>query len=157
MTQYGFFIDTGRCTGCNACVVACKQWYDIEPGPAKPIRLYQWEKGAFPNIDLRVLPLMCLHCEHPRCLDACEHRAIYKEEKYGAVLVDHEKCQGDRNCYAACPYGSPQFLSDDSGEKMLKCTMCYDRLEQANSSIVCVTYYRLFARLAQLLPHLQTA
>ena len=85
MTQYGFFIDTSRCTGCNACTVSCKQYRNIAPGPAKPIRVYQWETGAFPNIDVRVLPIMCFHCAEPRCLAACEHGAIYKEETHGAV------------------------------------------------------------------------
>ena len=92
MTQYGFFIDTSRCIGCNACVLACKQWHDIEPGPAKPMRVHQWEKGAFPDIEVNVLPLMCMHCANPRCIDACRHGAIYKEDKYGAVLVDQSKC-----------------------------------------------------------------
>ena len=31
MTQYGFFIDTSRCTGCQACGIACKEWHDIPP------------------------------------------------------------------------------------------------------------------------------
>lgn len=135
MTQYGFYIDTSRCIGCNACVIACKQWHDVEPGPAKLIRVHQWEKGAFPDIDLRVMPVMCFHCENPNCLEACEHDAIYKEDKYGAVLVDQAKCAGDRKCFAACPYGTPQYKSDDPAEKMLKCTMCYDRLEEGLSPI----------------------
>ena len=135
MSQYGFYIDTSRCIGCNACVIACKQWHDVEPGPAKLIRVHQWEKGAFPDIDLRVLPLMCFHCENPNCLKACDHDAIYKEEKYGAVLVDKDKCVGDRKCFDACPYGTPQYKSDDPKEKMLKCTMCYDRLEEGLNPI----------------------
>lgn len=135
MTQYGFYIDTSRCVGCNACVIACKQWHDVEPGPAKLVRVHQWEKGAFPDIDLRVMPVMCFHCENPNCLKACEHEAIYKEDKYGAVLVDRDKCVGDRKCFEACPYGTPQYKSDDPQEKMLKCTMCFDRLEEGLSSI----------------------
>jgi len=130
MSQFGFFIDTSRCTGCNACVIACKQWRNIPPGPAKPIRVFQWEKGVFPAPDVRVLPLMCFHCKEPRCLSACGNKAIYKEEKYGAVLVDHGKCRGDRKCFDACPYGTPQFLSDAGDEKMLKCDMCIERLDE---------------------------
>ena len=97
MPQYGFFIDLSRCTGCNACVISCKQWHDIQPGPVKWMRVYQWEKGAFPNIDLRVLPIMCFHCENPVCAEACPNDAIYKDEKFGAVLVDPEKCKGERS------------------------------------------------------------
>lgn len=135
MKQYGFFLDTSRCTGCNACVIACKQYRNIEPGPAKPIRVYQWEKGVFPDLDVRVLPIMCFHCAQPRCKDACEHGAIYKEDTHGAVLVDPDKCMGDRNCFEACPYGTPQFLSDDPREKMLKCDMCIDRLKEGNAPL----------------------
>jgi len=130
MTQYGFFIDLSRCTGCNACLIACKQWHDVLPGPVKWLRVYQWEKGAFPDIDLRVLPIMCFHCKNPVCAEACPNEAIYKEDKYGAVLVDPEKCKGERKCWEACPYGAPQFEGDEPGLTMSKCTMCIDRLEQ---------------------------
>lgn len=135
MTQYGFFIDLSRCTGCNACVIACKQWHDIPPGPVKWLRVYQWEKGSFPDIDLRVLPVMCFHCEKPVCAGACPNGAIYKEGKYGAVLVKLDRCTGERKCWTACPYGAPQFEGDGPGLKMSKCDMCLDRLEQGNKPI----------------------
>jgi len=129
MSQYGFLIDLSRCIGCNACVISCKQWHGISPGPVKWMRVYQWEKGSFPEIDLRVLPIPCFHCETPVCADACPNKAIYKEEKYGAVLVDPSKCTGERKCWEACPYGAPQFPGDEPGLKMSKCNMCIDRLE----------------------------
>ncbi|MFC2010883.1 4Fe-4S dicluster domain-containing protein [Chloroflexota bacterium] len=66
---------------------------------------------------------------------ACQNKAVYKEEKYGAVLIDPEKCQGDRRCWKACPYGAPQFQSDNPGTKMSKCTMCIDRLEEGRMPI----------------------
>jgi NADPH-dependent glutamate synthase beta subunit-like oxidoreductase len=128
MNQYGFFVDLSRCIGCNSCTVSCKQWHDIAPGPIKPMRVYQWESGAFPNVKLRMLPIMCYHCATPTCLEACENKAIFKEETYGAVLVDPEKCNGSRRCWEACPYGTPQFPGDEAGAKMTKCNMCIDRL-----------------------------
>jgi len=137
MIQYGFFIDQSRCIGCNACVIACKQWHDLPPGPVKFIRVFQWEKGNFPDIDLRVLPIMCFHCEDPVCIKACSNNAIYKEENYGAVLVDTDRCSGDRRCWKACPYGSPQFEGDEPGLKMSKCDMCIDRLD-AGKKPICV-------------------
>lgn len=135
MTQYGFFIDISRCTGCQGCVIACKEWHDIPPGPVKWLRVFQWEKGAFPNLELRVLPVMCFHCENPVCIKACPNRAIFKDEKYGAVLVSAEKCTGERKCWMACPYGVPQFEGDAPGMKMSKCDMCIDRLEQGDKPI----------------------
>ena len=96
-----------------------------------------WEKGTFPETSIGILAFNCGHCDNPACVGACEHGAIFKEDKYGAVLVDAEKCEGDRNCFAACPYGSPKFASDEPGTKMSKCTMCIDRLEKGQLP-VCV-------------------
>jgi anaerobic dimethyl sulfoxide reductase subunit B (iron-sulfur subunit) len=135
VTQYGFFIDQSRCIGCNTCTVSCLQWHDIQPGSVRWMRVYQWEKGVFPNTRLHILPVPCFHCENPVCQKACPNKAIYKEEKYGAVLVDQNKCSGNRACWKACPYGAPQFEGDESGKKMSKCNMCFDRLEQGGKPI----------------------
>ena len=130
MTQFGFFFDQSRCIGCNACVIACKQWHDIPPGPVKWMRVYQWERGAFPQTKLNILAIPCYHCENPVCVKACPNQAINKEAKYGAVLVNSDKCQGTRRCWKACPYGVPQYESDEPGIKMSKCNMCINRLEE---------------------------
>lgn len=137
MVQYGFFFDQSRCTGCRACSIACKGWYDIPPGPKKYMRVYQWEQGAFPNLRLGLLAVNCYHCEKPACVDACPHQAIFKEEKYGAVLIDQDRCEGERQCAEACPYGAVVYGSDDRQEKASKCTMCIDRLE-AEEMPICV-------------------
>lgn len=130
MSQYGFFIDLSRCIGCHACVIACKQWHDIPPGPTKWMRVYQWEKGVFPNVKINVLPITCFHCEKPICIKACPNRALYKEGKYGAVLVETNKCRGARKCWLVCPYGAPQYDGDEPDLKMSKCNMCIDRLKE---------------------------
>jgi len=111
------------------------QWHDIPPGTVKWMRVYQWEKGVFPNVRLHMMPVLCYHCENPVCIKACPNEAIYKEEKYGAVLVDPEKCTGTRKCWKACPYGVPQFQGDEPSTKMSKCNMCIERLEQGLTPI----------------------
>ncbi len=135
MTQYGFYFDQSRCIGCSACEVACEQWHDIAPGYVKWMRIYQWEKGSFPNLALNILAISCYHCENPVCIKACPERALYKEEKYGAVLVNRDQCQGKRKCWMACPYGVPQYEGNAPGLKMSKCNMCIDRLEQGLAPI----------------------
>lgn len=129
MAQYGFYFDQGRCSGCQACAVACKNWNGLPPGPLKYLRVYEYEKGSFPNIRLHFQWVPCYHCEEPACVSNCPTQAIYKEEKYGAVLIDGDKCDGCRICYDVCPYGAPVFEGDDMGIKAHKCTMCTDRLE----------------------------
>ena len=47
MTQMGFYFDQTRCTGCYACVVACKDWHDIDAGPVSWMRVNTIEKGKF--------------------------------------------------------------------------------------------------------------
>jgi len=135
MVQYGFYFDQSRCIGCNACSVACKQWHGISPGPEKWMRVYQWETGAFPNVKLHFLAISCYHCANPICLRSCPNGAIFKEEGFGAVLIDREKCKGERRCSQACPYGSIVFASDEPGEKASKCTMCLDRLAEGKKPI----------------------
>jgi anaerobic dimethyl sulfoxide reductase subunit B (iron-sulfur subunit) len=57
---------------------------------------------------------------------------MYKEEKYGAVLIDPDKAKSIdlRKAQEACPYGAIQFDSDAMDATASKCTMCIDRLEQ---------------------------
>ncbi|HUL30340.1 MAG TPA: 4Fe-4S dicluster domain-containing protein [Thermodesulfobacteriota bacterium] len=153
MPQYGFFFDQSRCSGCRACTVACKNWNSLPPGPLKYLRIYEYEKGPFPNCRIHFQWIPCYHCEAPCCVSVCPCEALYKEEKYGAVLVDNEKCDGCRRCYDACPYGSLVFENDELGVKAEKCTMCIDRLDQGLKP-VCVLSCSCRALDFDLLSHL---
>jgi len=132
MVQYGFFFDESRCSGCHACCVACKEWYNIDPGPVKYLSVYEYETGSYPaTIKMRDVWVTCYHCENPVCVDAA-NGAMYKEDKYGAVLIDPAKATSKdlRAAQDACPYGAIQFDSDATDATASKCTMCIDRLEQ---------------------------
>ena len=139
IAQHGFFFDQSRCSGCSACAVACKNWHGLPAGPLKYLRVYEYEKGSFPNVRIHYQWVPCYHCEEPVCVSSCPLEAINKEPKYGAVLIDGEKCDGCRLCYDACPYGVPAFESDEPGVKARKCTMCVDRLEMGLKPICVLT------------------
>jgi anaerobic dimethyl sulfoxide reductase subunit B (iron-sulfur subunit) len=128
MSQYAFFFDQSRCYDCKACALACKSWNGLEPGPEKWLRVFEWEEGTFPHTRLKALFAPCYHCENPACKDVCPEEAIFKEDAYGAVLVDAARCSGCRSCFDACAFGAPQFATTSSKKKMGKCTMCIDRL-----------------------------
>ncbi len=135
-TQYGFFFDQSRCDNCMQCSVACKGWLGIGPGPAKPLRMLEWETGTFSDVRMHFMFATCYHCTNPVCVDAAGG-AMFKEPKYGAVLIDPQNNRGLRAAAAACPYGAIVFDSDASDAPASKCNMCIDRLEQGKMP-VCV-------------------
>lgn len=139
ITQYGFYFNQSRCIGCRACTVACKDWNNIPPGPEKWLRIFEYEQGAFPNVQETMLFVPCYHCENPVCVQAA-NGAMYKEDKYGIVMIDPDKSTSPdlRAAWEACPYGSIVFDSDAPNAKASKCTMCYDKLAAGNLP-ACVT------------------
>ncbi len=135
--QLAFYFDQSRCQGCNTCVVACKDWNGVQPGPARWRRLSVKENGTFPKLSVFNLVMSCNHCANPSCVPACPVGAIYKRPEDGIVIVNRDKCQNIRACLAACPFSAPQF-GDNSSEPvkqpswavihpMQKCTFCWDR------------------------------
>ena len=128
--QLGFYFDQTRCTGCFACCVACKDWNDIPAGPANWIRVLCGEEGVFPEVFVSYLIALCYHCANPHCVLACPVGAITKRESDGIVVVDPEKCLGNRECRTlclnACPWDIPQFGPEENA-RMQKCDLCMER------------------------------
>ncbi|MDG6904286.1 MAG: 4Fe-4S dicluster domain-containing protein [Nitrososphaerota archaeon] len=129
VNQYGFYFDQSRCIGCRACTVACKSWNQLAPGPEKWLRIFEYEEGAFPNVTENMLFVPCFHCENPVCVDVA-NGAMYKEDKFGIVLIDPSKNTSPdlRTAWNACPYGSILFDSDATNATASKCDMCYDKI-----------------------------
>jgi Fe-S-cluster-containing dehydrogenase component len=109
--RYGMVIDTRRCVGCRACVVACKAENKTPPGVYYNVVVEDTRNSA----DDRPLFLSkpCFQCEHPPCVDVCPVSATFKRTQDGIVVVDYDRCIGCRYCIAACPYGARTF---DFGE-----------------------------------------
>ncbi|MBL8936277.1 MAG: respiratory nitrate reductase subunit beta [Archangium sp.] len=84
--------------------------------------------GDFPNSHFFYLPRICNHCSNPSCLAACPRQAIFKRDQDGIVLVDLNRCEGNRQCIAACPYKKIYFNPKLS--KSEKCIFCFPRIEQ---------------------------
>ena len=102
MTQLGIFFDQSRCTGCYTCVIACKDWYDLDTGPFGYMRVRCHERGTFPDLAAAYLAQACYHCESPPCVAACPEKAIVKRASDGVVTVDREKCIGNTRCPSKC-------------------------------------------------------
>ena len=73
-TQYGFFIDSSRCTGCKTCELACKDYKDLTPDVSFR-RIYEYAGGDWledngvwqQNVFAYYLSIACNHCEDPAC------------------------------------------------------------------------------------------
>ncbi len=77
-TQYGFFIDSSRCTGCKTCELACKDYKDLTPEVSFR-RIYEYAGGDWQedngvwhqNVFAYYLSISCNHCEDPACTKVC--------------------------------------------------------------------------------------
>ncbi len=130
--RYGLVIDLERCIGCQTCRIACKVENNLETGSGIRVdtiggKYPDTPKGKYPNLSMYYLPVPCMHCGKPLCMDVCKPGAIYKRED-GIVLVDEEKCNGCKRCISACPYGALTY--DPEGEVVKKCTLCHHRIDQ---------------------------
>jgi molybdopterin-containing oxidoreductase family iron-sulfur binding subunit len=69
--SWGMVVDLDKCTGCQACVVACQSENNIpindedlfnQRRPIQWIRIERYWEGEFPNVKARFIPIMCQHC-----------------------------------------------------------------------------------------------
>ena len=68
--KWGMVIDIDRCTGCQACVVACQAENNIplntedrfrQRRAIEWIRVERYWEGEFPNIKARFIPILSQH------------------------------------------------------------------------------------------------
>lgn len=134
--QLNFYFDQSRCTGCQTCVVACRDWNDVLPGQMPWLRKQTVEKGHFPEVRVTFLHSTCFHCEEPPCVPACPTGALSKREKDGIVMVNRELCTPNcEACFQVCPYQALQFSEIDA--LVEKCDFCLERVE-AGLHPVCI-------------------
>ena len=110
--KWGMVVDLDRCTGCQACVVACQAENNL-PINTKDFfqqrRAYEWIRieryweGEFPNVKARFIPIMCQHCENAPCEPVCPVFATYHNDEGQNVQI-YNRCVGTRYCANNCPY-----------------------------------------------------
>jgi molybdopterin-containing oxidoreductase family iron-sulfur binding subunit len=118
--HYGMVIDLKRCIGCYACVAACRAENATGTGVMFS-RVQRLEWGKYPAVKRMALPLLCMHCEDPPCMDVCPTGAT-KQRPDGIVWIDKDLCIGCRYCMLACPYAARYFYDREipyfgNGEK----------------------------------------
>jgi len=174
MERWGMVIDLDKCVGCQACTIACKSENNVPYGSPKEEQRMQeifWNKviavskGEYPTASIEIIPMPCMHCEHPPCVTVCPAKATYKRED-GIVMQNFRRCIGCKYCIVACPYGSRSFNYKEQEEQeyhrpdlppdlgldskayigpwpfprrthgvVEKCTFCFHRIDEAKKKI----------------------
>ncbi len=109
--RYGMVIDLKRCIGCYGCQIFCKAENATPPG-VQWSRVLLYESGNYPHIKMISLPVLCMHCKAPACVDVCPTGASTRRPD-GIVTINRTKCTGCGNCLLACPYGARQLCLKD--------------------------------------------
>jgi len=154
--KWGMVIDLDRCTGCEACVVACRSENNVSIAGAEQaargranewIRVERHVEGEFPDVKVRFMPVLCVHCDDAPCVKVCPVSATY-ENPEGLNAQVHPRCIGTQVCAHACPYTVRYFnwfephwdppleqtINPDVAVRwrgiMEKCTFCVQRIRR---------------------------
>ena len=158
--KWGMVVDVDKCTGCQACVIACQSENNIpintkehfnQRRPIQWIRIERYWEGEFPNVKARFIPLMCQQCDNAPCEPVCPVYATYHNNQ-GLNVQVYNRCIGTRFCANACPYKVRRFnwfkyewpeplnyqLNPDvtvrSKGVMEKCNLCLQRINDAKDN-----------------------
>jgi molybdopterin-containing oxidoreductase family iron-sulfur binding subunit len=154
--RWGMVIDLDRCTGCQACVVACHAENNVpvvgeeETAYGRSmhwIRIERYWEGEYPNLRAKFRPILCQQCTEAPCEAVCPAYATYHNEE-GLNAQIYNRCIGTRFCGSACPYKVrmynwfdplfpdplPEQLNPDVTVRtrgiMEKCTFCIQRIRR---------------------------
>ncbi|MFN8611557.1 MAG: 4Fe-4S dicluster domain-containing protein [Vulcanimicrobiota bacterium] len=158
VVQWGMVVDADRCTGCKACVVACRSENNIATVGAEAsamgrmmdwIRIERMFHGEYPDIQTMFVPMLCQHCGSAPCESVCPvFAAVGTHDGLNAQI--YNRCVGTRLCANNCPYHVRMYnfvqpkwppsmellLNPDVSVRnegvMEKCTMCVQRIRRAD-------------------------
>ena len=121
--NYTMVIDTKKCLGCMACVVACETENNVPTGYSRDW-IKTLTKGKAPNLYMEIRSERCNHCARPPSVYCCPTGASHVVPG-GIVVVDKSKCTGCKACVMACPYNARYVHPEGHTDK---CTFCYHRV-----------------------------
>ena len=157
--RWAMVVDLDRCTGCQACVVACHAENNIPVVGEKEAAYGRWMhwihierywEGEYPNVKARFMPVICQQCSEAPCEPVCPVYATYHTDE-GLNAQIYNRCIGTRFCVQNCPYKVRRFNWFDwqwpepmnwqlnpnvtvrSKGVMEKCSFCIQRIKTARN------------------------
>ena len=154
--KWQMVVDVDKCTGCQACVIACQAENNVplnsdeifrQRRAMEWIRIERYWEGEFPDVKARFLPVLCQQCGSAPCEPVCPVFATYHNNE-GLNVQVYNRCVGTRYCQNNCPYHVSFFnfwepvwpeslrnqLNPDvtvrSRGIMEKCTFCVQRVRR---------------------------
>ena len=154
--QWGMTIDVDKCTGCKACVVACRAENNVAVVGAEQAamgRIMDWLRierihhGTYPHVHVDFIPMLCQQCGAAPCESVCPvFAAVHTHDGLNGQV--YNRCIGTRVCANNCPYHVRMFnftypTWPEPMEKLLnpdvtvrnegimeKCTFCVQRIRR---------------------------
>jgi phenylacetyl-CoA:acceptor oxidoreductase subunit 1 len=139
-------IDLRKCIGCEMCSNVCKEM-NYNPFGVSWRQVIDRKIEGDSDLIRIFIPMNCMHCSEPSCLDVCPSGATYQRPD-GIVDIKNELCIGCGYCVVACPYLARSINFQDriipeSGEGLqnptavnsdrigicTKCNFCLQRVE----------------------------
>lgn len=143
MPQWGMVIDLRQCFNCKTCEVVCSQTNEVPKRSRRTVFDFGVNKDTG---GVRIsLPMSCMQCAEPPCLDVCPTTATYQRSD-GIVSIDNDMCIGCGYCIVGCPYNARSIIhSNDHLYKneavenspvdsilgiCTKCDFCADKIDK---------------------------
>lgn len=151
-------IDTTRCIGCNACIVACRAENNIpivgreQMAKGRSLDWIRIDRYFDQSGQMTPLPVSCQQCENAPCESVCPVNAtVHTDDGLNAMV--YARCWGSRYCANNCPYKARKFNFYDYAKAshtqtnaqnnpnvtirsrgvMEKCTYCVQKIERAKA------------------------
>ena len=124
-SQLYLVVDTRKCVGCIACMLACSLVHEGRVCPSlSRIQVIQSTWGRFPQ-DISIA--VCRQCADAECVKACPTGSLHVDGSHGNVrVVDAALCNGCRSCLDACPHSPGRIVWNHDTDIAMKCDLCAD-------------------------------